>query len=49
MDNRFNRQLSDVPFHILAATAKDGYRKPIPGMWYELERIFAEHNVKIGE
>ncbi|KAI1790709.1 PNK3P-domain-containing protein [Ganoderma leucocontextum] len=39
--------LPDVPFHIFAATEKDGYRKPIPGMWYELERIFAEQNVQI--
>ncbi|KAI0371828.1 PNK3P-domain-containing protein [Pilatotrama ljubarskyi] len=40
--------LSDVPFRLFAATEKDGYRKPIPGMWYELERIFAHHNVNIG-
>ncbi|KAI0362797.1 PNK3P-domain-containing protein [Trametes cingulata] len=39
--------LSDVPFRLFAATEKDGYRKPIPGMWYELERIFADDNVKI--
>ncbi|KAI0713316.1 PNK3P-domain-containing protein [Earliella scabrosa] len=39
--------LEDVPFRIFAATEKDGYRKPIPGMWYELERIFAQDNVQI--
>ncbi|KAH9830982.1 PNK3P-domain-containing protein [Rhodofomes roseus] len=39
--------LSDVPFRILAATARDGYRKPMPGMWYELERIFALDGVEI--
>ncbi|KAL7283120.1 hypothetical protein ACG7TL_002546 [Trametes sanguinea] len=39
--------LSDVPFRIFAATEKDGYRKPIPGMWYELERIFAQEGVQI--
>ncbi|CDO70582.1 hypothetical protein BN946_scf184636.g15 [Trametes cinnabarina] len=39
--------LSDVPFHLFAATEKDGYRKPIPGMWYELERIFAQDGVHI--
>ncbi|KAI0710408.1 PNK3P-domain-containing protein [Cerioporus squamosus] len=39
--------LSDVPFHIFAATEKDGYRKPIPGMWYELEQIFAQDDVRI--
>ena len=41
-------QLSDMPFHIFAACAKDGYRKPMPGMWYELERIFKEQHVDIG-
>ncbi|KAH9901687.1 PNK3P-domain-containing protein [Cubamyces lactineus] len=39
--------LSDVPFRLFAATEKDGYRKPMPGMWYELERIFAQDNVHI--
>ncbi|KAI0051582.1 PNK3P-domain-containing protein [Auriscalpium vulgare] len=39
--------LPDVPFHIFAATAKDSHRKPMPGMWYELERIFAEDGVVI--
>ncbi|KZT66863.1 PNK3P-domain-containing protein [Daedalea quercina L-15889] len=39
--------LPDVPFRILAAIARDGYRKPMPGMWYELERIFASDGVKI--
>ncbi|KAI0807045.1 PNK3P-domain-containing protein [Fomes fomentarius] len=39
--------LSDIPFRILAATEKDGFRKPIPGMWYVLERIWAENNVQI--
>ncbi|KAI9569087.1 polynucleotide kinase 3 phosphatase-domain-containing protein [Boletus coccyginus] len=39
--------LPDVPFHIFAACAKDGYRKPMPGMWYELERIFKEQHVDI--
>lgn len=41
-------QLPDVPFRLFAACAKDGYRKPMPGMWYELERIFKEHHVDIG-
>ncbi|KIM57653.1 hypothetical protein SCLCIDRAFT_1219345 [Scleroderma citrinum Foug A] len=39
--------LPDVPFRILAACAKDEYRKPMPGMWNELERIFKEHDVEI--
>ena len=42
------QQLPNVPFRIFAATEKDGFRKPIPGMWYELERIFAEEGVQIG-
>lgn len=42
------KQLPDVPFHIYAATAKDGFRKPIPGMWYEIEKEFANDNVQIG-
>jgi bifunctional polynucleotide phosphatase/kinase len=42
-------QLPEVPFRIFAATAKDEYRKPIPGMWLELERIFRSDNVCIGE
>ncbi|OCH95217.1 PNK3P-domain-containing protein [Obba rivulosa] len=39
--------LPDVPFRLFAATARDGFRKPMPGMWYELERIFAEGGVTI--
>ncbi|KAI6043096.1 polynucleotide kinase 3'-phosphatase [Pisolithus marmoratus] len=39
--------LPDVPFRILAASARDGYRKPMLGMWYELERIFKEQGVEI--
>ncbi|KAF9239632.1 HAD-like domain-containing protein [Melanogaster broomeanus] len=40
--------LPTVPFRLFAACAKDGYRKPMPGMWYEIERIFKEQNVEIG-
>ncbi|KAG5643898.1 hypothetical protein DXG03_009469 [Asterophora parasitica] len=39
--------LPDVPFRLFAASAKDGYRKPMPGMWTELERIFVEDGVTI--
>ncbi|KAG9318286.1 polynucleotide kinase 3 phosphatase-domain-containing protein [Chiua virens] len=39
--------LPDVPFRLFAACAKDGYRKPMPGVWYELERIFKEQHVEI--
>ncbi|KDQ60548.1 hypothetical protein JAAARDRAFT_55276 [Jaapia argillacea MUCL 33604] len=39
--------LPETPFRLLAATAKDGYRKPMPGMWYELERIFEQDHVQI--
>ncbi|EIM90535.1 PNK3P-domain-containing protein [Stereum hirsutum FP-91666 SS1] len=45
--SKFSVALPDVPFRIFAATAKDGFRKPIPGMWYELERIFKESGVEI--
>ncbi|RDB21211.1 Bifunctional polynucleotide phosphatase/kinase [Hypsizygus marmoreus] len=39
--------LPDVPFRLFAATSKDNYRKPMPGMWLELERIFREEGVDI--
>ncbi|KAH9483853.1 Bifunctional polynucleotide phosphatase/kinase [Psilocybe cubensis] len=39
--------LSDIPFRILAASQKDQYRKPMPGMWREIERIFKEEGVEI--
>lgn len=41
-------QLPDLPFRIFAATAKDHYRKPMIGMWEELERLYAEDGVQIG-
>lgn len=44
----YAEKLPDVPFRLFAACAKDGYRKPMPGMWYELERLFKEHHVDIG-
>lgn len=31
----------------MAATQRDQYRKPMPGMWYELERIFKNDGVEI--
>jgi bifunctional polynucleotide phosphatase/kinase len=39
--------LGEVPFRLLAATAKDRYRKPMPGMWCELERMFCEGGIEI--
>jgi len=39
--------LKDVPFFLFAATARDIYRKPNPGMWYELESIFKKENTQI--
>lgn len=42
-------QLKDVPFWMFAATARDEYRKPMLGMWWELEKIFNAQGVKIGE
>jgi len=41
-------QVPELPFRIFAATTKDGYRKPMPGMWFELERIFAKEGITIG-
>ncbi|KAF7302590.1 Bromo domain-containing protein [Mycena chlorophos] len=39
--------ITEVPFRLLAATAKDKFRKPMTGMWDKVERIFAEDGVKI--
>ncbi|KAK7043791.1 DNA kinase/phosphatase Pnk1 [Paramarasmius palmivorus] len=39
--------LPALPFRILAASAKDCYRKPMIGMWVELDRIFKEDGVEI--
>jgi hypothetical protein len=41
-------QLPDVPFRIFGAKEKDQFRKPMPGIWYELERVFREDGVEIG-
>ncbi|TRM59459.1 polynucleotide kinase 3 phosphatase-domain-containing protein [Schizophyllum amplum] len=39
--------LPKVPFRLFAATEKDGYRKPMTGMWTELERIYAVEGITI--
>ncbi|KAJ4488291.1 polynucleotide kinase 3 phosphatase-domain-containing protein [Lentinula aciculospora] len=39
--------IPSLPFRILAAVAKDENRKPMPGMWNELTRIFQEEGVEI--
>ncbi|KAJ3896711.1 polynucleotide kinase 3 phosphatase-domain-containing protein [Lentinula edodes] len=39
--------IPSVPFQIFAAVAKDEYRKPMPGMWNELKRIFKEDGIEI--
>ncbi|KAK0445376.1 polynucleotide kinase 3 phosphatase-domain-containing protein [Armillaria borealis] len=39
--------LSEVPFRMFAATAKDEYRKPMPGMWNELNTTFEAEGVSI--
>jgi len=41
-------RVAELPFRIFAATARDGHRKPMPGMWFELERIFAQDGITIG-
>lgn len=39
--------LPDVPFRLYAATAKDSYRKPMPGIWYEIERAARMDGIEI--
>ncbi|KAG1749154.1 polynucleotide kinase 3 phosphatase-domain-containing protein [Suillus paluster] len=39
--------LPSVPFRLFAASAKDGFRKPMPGIWDELQRIFAVDGIQI--
>ncbi|KAJ7651459.1 polynucleotide kinase 3 phosphatase-domain-containing protein [Mycena polygramma] len=39
--------IPDLPFLFFAATAKDNYRKPMTGMWEELEKIYAEDGIQI--
>ncbi|KAF7302604.1 hypothetical protein HMN09_00894900 [Mycena chlorophos] len=39
--------IPEVPFRLLAATAKDKFRKPMTGMWDEVQRMFAEDGVEI--
>jgi len=31
----------------MAASQRDQFRKPMPGMWYELEKIFKDEGVEI--
>ncbi|KAL5514211.1 hypothetical protein ACEPAG_2299 [Sanghuangporus baumii] len=41
------RALHEVPFLMFTSTARDGYRKPMPGMWVALERLANEAGVVI--
>jgi hypothetical protein len=41
-------QMPEVPFHIFAATGRDQFRKPMPGIWFELCALFAQSGVTIG-
>ncbi|KAF7302998.1 hypothetical protein MKEN_01262700 [Mycena kentingensis (nom. inval.)] len=41
------KAMGDVPFRLYAATKKDNYRKPLIGMWEELEKQFADDGVQI--
>ncbi|KAF8212218.1 polynucleotide kinase 3 phosphatase-domain-containing protein [Mycena galopus ATCC 62051] len=36
-----------LPFRVFAATGKDKYRKPMVGMWEELEKLYAEDGIQI--
>jgi hypothetical protein len=38
-----------MPVRVLAATAKDGYRKPMDGMFKLVQEIYGEHGLEIGE
>ncbi|KAG8909777.1 hypothetical protein FRC00_009469 [Tulasnella sp. 408] len=38
-----------VPFRIFVASSKDQYRKPIPGTWFELEKLYKNEGIEIGE
>ncbi|KAF9516397.1 hypothetical protein BS47DRAFT_1315489 [Hydnum rufescens UP504] len=40
-------QLPEVPFRVFAAGQYDFYRKPLPGTWKALERLFGDDNVEI--
>lgn len=44
----FALQFSDVPFRIFAAKEKDGFRKPMLGMWDALVDEFKKEDVDIG-
>lgn len=39
--------LPAVPFRVFVATSKDQYRKPIPGTWFELEKLFRNEGIEI--
>jgi len=41
------KSLSDVPFTIFAATSRDFFRKPMPGMWLTLEKIASEGGINL--
>ncbi|KLO19121.1 PNK3P-domain-containing protein [Schizopora paradoxa] len=45
--NAIAESLPDLPFRIFAATDKDIFRKPLPGMWYALESIYKSGDVSI--
>lgn len=40
--------MRDVPFRVFASTQRDAYRKPIPGMWWELETLYKRAGKDIG-
>jgi len=41
------RAIPDIPFTLFAATAKDSYRKPAPGMWTRMESLFEVASISI--
>jgi hypothetical protein len=48
-ETHFPNQLPEVPFRVFAAGQYDFYRKPLPGTWKALERLFGDDNVEIGK
>ncbi|EJD05401.1 PNK3P-domain-containing protein [Fomitiporia mediterranea MF3/22] len=41
------KELHEIPFLLFAATARDSYRKPMPGMWLAIEKLAREAGVTL--
>ncbi|KAG8787954.1 hypothetical protein FRC15_007015 [Serendipita sp. 397] len=40
-------QLDGVSLYVLAATQRDLYRKPLPGMWYAVQDLLKEQDIEV--